>query len=133
MLNVRIITPMGLYKECSASMVNVVTTDGQRGILPNHIPLVTMLDISVMHIDEETGRESYTIGGGMLYFDDQNLATILVDSVENIRDIDIERAKRAREQALNRLQHKHDDQELLKAEVALKRAVNRIGASQIIK
>lgn len=133
MLTVRIITPHGLYKECSAKMVNVVTTDGQRGILPNHIPLVSMLEISIMHIDEDQERETYTIGGGMFYFDDQNVATILVDSIENIKDLDLERARIAKEEAEMLLKNKVDEQELLKAEIALKRAINRLGATQFIK
>ena len=61
------------------------------------------------------------------------MATILVDSIENIKEIDIERARKAKEKAEDKLNHKLDDQELLKAEVALKRAINRIGAHKFIK
>ena len=39
----RIMTPKGVYKEMDASIVNIETEAGQQGILPEHMPLVTML------------------------------------------------------------------------------------------
>lgn len=131
MLNAKIITPIGLYKEMSAKIINIVTIDGQRGILANHIPLVTMLEISLMTIEEDNSRETYTIGGGMFYLDDENNASILVDSIENINDIDVERALKAKEKAENDLANYTDGKQMLNAEVALRRALNRIGAKQV--
>ena len=133
MLKVRIITPLGIYKECNASIINIVTTDGQRGVMPNHMPLVTMLEISIMSIQEEQTRETYTIGGGMFYLDDNNNVTILVDSIENIKDIDMQRAQRAKERAEQALKDQSDRAEMLKSDIALKRAVNRLGAGQYLK
>ncbi len=126
MIRCRIITPEGLYKECDAKIINVRTTDGQRGILPNHMPLVTMLEISRMSLEEPQGRENYTISGGMLYFKD-NLATLLVDTIENVNDIDIERAKRAKQRAEERLNQLNEKVDIVRAEVALQKALNRIG------
>ena len=45
-------TPHGLYKKTRASIVNVVSTDGQRGILPNHMPIVVSLAVGKMTIEE---------------------------------------------------------------------------------
>ena len=87
MINVRIVTPNGLYKETTASIVNVVSLDGERGILPNHMPIVVSLKISKMELAEEK-REVYAIAGGMLYFKD-NECTILTPAIENKEDIDL--------------------------------------------
>ena len=125
MIHCRIITPTGLYKECNTSILNIVATSGQMGILPRHIPIVTMLKISKMALVEEQGRETYTIGGGMLYFKDDE-ATILVDSIENVKDIDTERALRAKERAERRIASKDAKIDMARAEAALKRAVNRL-------
>ena len=57
-------TPHGLYKKTRASIVNVVSTDGQRGILPNHMPIVVSLAVGKMTI-EERERETYAISGDM--------------------------------------------------------------------
>ena len=44
-LHVRIVTPQGIYKEFDTPIINIQTEDGNQGVLPNHMPLVTMLRI----------------------------------------------------------------------------------------
>ena len=127
MFSVKIITPTGLYKEVETSILNVVTTDGARGVLTNHVPLVTMLKISKMSTIENNIREEYAINSGMLYFKD-NLATILTDSCEHSSEIDVERALAAKERAENRLAHP-DNIDIRRAEAALSRAINRLNVS----
>lgn len=122
MINVRIVTPNGLYKETIASIVNVVSPDGERGILPNHMPIVVSLKISKMELAEEK-REVYAIAGGMLYFKD-NECTILTPAIENKEDIDLRRAEEAKERAEKRIHDPNMDQK--RAEVALRKAMNRI-------
>lgn len=122
MINVRIVTPNGLYKETIASIVNVVSLDGERGILPNHMPIVVSLKISKMELAEEK-REVYAIAGGMLYFKD-NECTILTPAIENKEDIDLRRAEEAKERAEKRIHDPNMDQK--RAEIALLKAMNRI-------
>ena len=122
MINVRIVTPNGLYKETIASIVNVVSLDGERGILPNHMPIVVSLKISKMELAEEK-KEVYAIAGGMLYFKD-NECTILTPAIENKEDIDLRRAEEAKERAEKRIHDPNMDQK--RAEVALRKAMNRI-------
>lgn len=122
MINVRIVTPNGLYKETTASIVNVVSLDGERGILPNHMPIVVSLKISKMELAEEK-REVYAIAGGMLYFKD-NECTILTPAIENKEDIDLRRAEEAKERAEKRIHDPNMDQK--RAEIALRKAMNRI-------
>ena len=121
-IKVKILTPLGLYKETEAAIINVVSEDGERGILPNHMPIVVILTISKMEIEEEK-REIYAVAGGMLYFKD-NECTILCDAIENKTDIDLSRAQRAKERAETHLNDPASD--LKRAEIALKRAMNRI-------
>ncbi len=127
MIRCRMITPIGLYKECETSILNVVTISGQMGILPKHIPVVTMLKISKMALEEPTGREEYTIAGGMLYFQNDE-ATLLVDAIENVKEIDKARAQRAKERAEKRLAEKNEKIDMARAEAALQRALNRLSA-----
>ena len=63
----RIVTPGGLYKETECSILNIRTIDGQRGILSNHMPLVTMLEIGEMNFVTDKGREEFAVAGGMFY------------------------------------------------------------------
>lgn len=125
MIHVKIVTPRGHYKELDASLINIVSTAGQLGILSNHMPLVTMLKISEMSLVTESGREYFAVSGGLFYFED-NKATILCDAIESKDEIDIERAVKAKERAEKRLALKDENISLRRAEVALQRAINRI-------
>jgi len=123
MFKVQVITPLGDNKTMETSILNVRTTTGDMGILSNHMPIVAMLQISMMSTIEGDGRHRYAVAGGVLYFAD-NVATILTDAIERSDEIDIERARRAKERAERALKDPNSD--IRKAEVSLKRALNRI-------
>ncbi len=123
MILCEIITPNGLYKSFNTSMLNVVTIAGERGILPRHTPLVTMLEISKLTSIEDEVRYEYAVSGGLLYFE-KDVAKILCDSIESKQEIDLERAKEAKVRAEKHL--KSPDSDYIRAELALKKALNRI-------
>ena len=127
MIKVKFVTPDGVYKELEASMINCCSTDGWRGILENHMPIVLMLEISRLELIVDNQRQQYAIAGGMLYFE-KNEATILVDAIESQDDIDIERAQKAKQRAEERLNRK-ENIDLKRAQIALARALNRISVS----
>jgi F-type H+-transporting ATPase subunit epsilon len=129
MFTVRIVTPRGLYRDFNVSILNVVTTEGQLGILRNHMPLVAILMISMLSTQEEDGRHRYAISGGTLYFKD-NVATIMTDAVERSDEIDIERAQRAKQRAEERIKTVAEEQDLMRAQIALQRALNRINTAK---
>ena len=124
-IHCRIITPHGIYKEFDTSILNIETEEGQRGILPNHMPLVTMLKIGELESEEDGTRNHYAIAGGLFYFRD-NEAEILTDAIEHADEIDVERAEAAKEKAEKRMQSDDPNIDIKRAEVALKRALNRI-------
>lgn len=124
-LHVRIVTPQGIYKEFDTPIINIQTEDGNQGVLPNHMPLVTMLRIGTMTSDENGVRQTYAIAGGLFYFRD-NVAEILTDAIENKNDIDLERAEKAKERAEKRLESKDPNIDLKRAQLALSKAMNRI-------
>ena len=128
MFSVKIITPQGLYREVETSILNVVTTDGARGVLTNHVPLVCMLDIGKMSTIENGVRQEYAVNGGLLYFRN-NQATILTDTCEHGSEIDVERAISAKQRAEERIADKKPNIDLQRAELALKRAMTRINVS----
>ena len=128
MIKTKIVTPDGLYKEVECSIINCCSTDGWRGILPNHMPIVLMLTISRLELVIDGNKEQFAIAGGMLYFEN-NVATILVDAIESKDEIDIERANQAKQRAEDRIKNKEENIDLRRAEVALKRAINRINVS----
>lgn len=65
------------------------------------------------------------MAGGLLQFADNEMR-ILTDAVEGREEIDIERAKRAKERAEARLKKQDSRTNIKRAEVALAKAINRI-------
>ncbi|MGD8706692.1 MAG: ATP synthase delta/epsilon chain alpha-helix domain-containing protein, partial [Syntrophobacterales bacterium] len=56
--------------------------------------------------------------------------TILATAAEHAKDIDLERARAARERAEQRLKERQDEMDFLRAEAALQRAIARIRAAE---
>jgi len=125
MFKVKIITPLAKVRYLETSILNVVTPQGEMGILSNHMPIVTMISISRMSTVEPNGRMNYAIAGGVLFFND-NEATILTDAIENQNEIDLERALAAKARAEEYLKAKDPEIDIKRAEVALRKAINRI-------
>ncbi|SJZ39421.1 ATP synthase F1 subunit epsilon [Anaerorhabdus furcosa] len=125
MILCKIVTPFGKYKELETPILNVRNSVGEMGILPNRVPIVTMLEISKMTTVENGEREEYAIGGGLLYFK-ENEAMILVDSIENKKEIEKERALAAKARAESLLNSKDESVDIKRAELSLKRAMNRL-------
>lgn len=105
--------------------------DGRIGILPNHIPLTSVLNIGVTKIATENANEPVyiTTMGGILHFKN-NEAVILTDIAELGQDIDEVRAKEAYERAKARLEAHKDKMDVIKAQIALKKAIARISATR---
>jgi F-type H+-transporting ATPase subunit epsilon len=129
MFTLNMITPHGKPRKVETAICNLVTPQGQMGILANHMPLVTMIEISMMTTIENGVRTSYAIAGGLFFFKD-NEATILSDAIEKESEIDVERALSAKERAEALLSSNHPDIDIKRAEVALRKAVNRINISK---
>lgn len=125
MFTVKIVTPEAPVRTFESEQINIVTPNGQMGILSNHMPLVTMLNISIMSSILNGSRERYAVAGGVLFFKN-NEATILSDAVEHEGDIDIARAEYAKQRAEERLRSKDPEIDAKRAQLALLKALNRI-------
>ena len=125
MIKIKIITPLGLYKEGTVSGVHVKTVDGETTILPNHMPIVAMLTTSKCSLMEGNEYKDYAIAGGLMQFKDNEMR-ILTDAIEGREEIDIERARRAKKRAEDRLKKRDERTNIKRAEVALSKAINRI-------
>ncbi|AVR00572.1 F0F1 ATP synthase subunit epsilon [Oceanobacillus sp. M65] len=128
-LTVSVVTPDGPVLEDNFEMVSCKAETGELGILPGHIPLVAPLSIGAVRLKRDNGIERLSINGGFMEVRPDKV-TILAQSAELPADIDIERAKEAKSRAEGRLQSKQDDVDFQRAELALKRALNRLDVGQ---
>ena len=104
-----------------------VGPDGSFGVLKDHIPFITPLEIGVTKFVTDKDCEFITTMGGIFEFSD-NVATILTDVAELDCDIDIARAQHARQRAEARLKAKEDNMDMVRVQVALAKAIARISA-----
>lgn len=125
-MNVSVVTPDGKVFDGDVEMVSVKTIEGGLGILPNHIPLVTPLTIGTIRIKKGSEISLVAVTGGLMEVRGDQVS-ILAESAELPSDIDVARARAAKERAERRLQQaKQDDTDFKRAEMALKRAINRL-------
>jgi F-type H+-transporting ATPase subunit epsilon len=123
---VSVVTPDGAIVETDVEMVSVKAVSGELGILPGHIPLVAPLTISAVRLKNGNNTEQVAVSGGFVEVRPDSV-TILAQAAELGSDIDVERARAAKERAERRMQQsKTDDVDFKRAELALKRAINRL-------
>ncbi len=131
-VHVNVVTPDGAAFEGDARMVIAKSVTGELGILPKHIPMVTPLDVSVLKLrHEDGGRTLIAISGGFMEVRPDTV-TILAETAEMADKIDYDRASAAKVRAERRLQDaKLSELEFRRAELALKKAINRLSIRDI--
>lgn len=104
-------------------------TDGELGILPEHAPLITSLNIGLLRIQQEGKTIKVVVTGGFMEVRNSKV-TVLANSAERAEDIDVTRAEAAKQRAEQRLATKSPEIDVLRAELALRRALIRLKAVQ---
>ncbi|WP_300617829.1 F0F1 ATP synthase subunit epsilon [uncultured Lactobacillus sp.] len=132
LFKINIVTPNGLIYSHRGSSVSMRAIDGDRQILYNHLPILTPLTIGEVRVqrgaDADHKVDHIAVSGGIIEFAN-NVATIIADNAERARNIDLSRAEAAKQRAeahIKEAKEKHDEQSLERAQIALRRAVNRI-------
>lgn len=131
-LTVSIVTPDGNVYEHTANMLVVSTKSGQIGIMANHVPIIATLAVDEARVKYDDTEDNIAVNGGFLEFSN-NMATIVADSAENQQDIDIARVQKAKQNAEQRIaaaRQRQDKAALDRAQVALRRAINRINVAK---
>lgn len=128
-LTVKVITPDGKLIEDVFDMVIVQAKQGEIGILPNHTAMISPVVIGAARLKKKDEIMKVAVGEGFIEVD-RNHVTILVQSAETPKKIDIDRAKKAKERALRRLNQRSDEVDFRRAELALKRSINRLSLAE---
>lgn len=129
-LTVRVISPDKTVWDSQAEEVILPSTTGQLGILSEHAPLLTALDVGVMRVRADKDWVAIALMGGFAEVE-QNEVTILVNGAEQGDKINLEEAKKAYSEAETRLNTSTTGtrQEQIQAKQALKRARARVQAA----
>jgi len=127
-MQLKIITHERIVFEGETEEIVIQTTSGQMGILKDHIPVTTTLDIGVTKIKQENSFRYFATMGGIFQFKD-NIGTILTDVCEDGKDIDVTRANAAKNRAEARLSDAVATVDAQRAQAALARALARLQAA----
>ena len=129
-VTVNIVTPDGPVYDAEVTMVIAKTTPGEIGVLAGHIPMVAPLAIGEVKLKKADGQtEVAAVSGGFIEVRPDKIS-ILAPSAEVAATIDLARAKEALKRAEQRLQSKQDSVDFNRAELSLKRAINRINVHE---
>lgn len=124
-----IVTPEKILFKDEVQFMVAPAVDGEIGVMKNHAPLVAALKIGVMRYNDSKGTEKkIAVSGGFMEIIDDT-GRILAETAEKGEDIDVLRAKAARERAERRLAQRDETINHVRAEQALKRAIVRLKAA----
>ncbi len=104
-MHLKLITHDKVVFDDEVSEIYTKGVDGEFGILENHVPVMTALDVGITKVIKDEKLILFTTMGGVFQFKDNN-AIILTDMAENGADIDVTRARSAMERAQARLADK---------------------------
>ena len=125
-LLLEVVTPDRLVLSTEAEVVVCPGVEGQFGVLFGHVPFLSALEIGEMYYKAGGKTEFLAVSGGFAEVTGAKV-TIVAESAETGREIDVERAKRARERAERRLAAaKTEAIDWTRAETALRRSLLRM-------
>ncbi|SFC21914.1 ATP synthase F1 subcomplex epsilon subunit [Bacillus sp. OV322] len=128
-IKVSVVTPDGPVYDAEVEMVSTKAKSGELGIMAGHIPMVAPLQIGSVRLKNEGQTDLIAVNGGFLEVR-PDVVTILAQTAERAETIDLARAQAAKARAEQRLQDGTDAVDAKRAELALKRAVNRINIAE---
>ena len=127
--HLQIVTPDGGFFDGEAERVSVRTIDGEAAVRGNHIPYVTALGTGEARVVVDGQTRRAAASGGMLAVTPGHVR-VVATTFEWAEDIDVERAKRAKEDAEQRIQNAKDPHELQLAKARLSRAQVRLNVAK---
>ena len=129
-VEVHVVTPEKEFYSAAVDQMSFKTTEGDMGVLYDHIPVIATLTSGVAVF--KIGKDTYeaVLHNGFAEVGEESV-NILTDAAEWADEIDMDRAKSAKERAEGRLEALTQPKEVvIQSEASLRRAIARIEAVQ---
>jgi F-type H+-transporting ATPase subunit epsilon len=120
-----IVTPEKKVVDTAAEEVQIPGKNGYIGILPGHAPLITELSVGEITFRENSTEQRLAVAWGFAEIL-PNKVTILAETAERPSEIDVDRARKAKERAEQRLTSGDTSVDVNRALDALNRAQARL-------
>lgn len=132
-MKLKIVTPERVVFESeNIDAVYAQTVEGEIGILPRHIPMVTPLSVSALRFVQPGGeKQAVAVMGGLLRTDGQDVS-VLSPAAELSQEIDVLRAEHARQQAEAKMHQQATNVDTEEARAALARSLVRIKVANLV-
>jgi|SRR6266496_3260051 len=124
-LNLQIVTPEGVAYSEDVELVGLRAVEGQIGILPNHIRLMTQMLPGEMLVRKEGQDKFLAVGEGLVEVTSDRVA-ILTDMAIAVESIDEAKAEEARQRAEARLHEKISAAEVASVNAAIARSLAQL-------
>ena len=132
-LNLCVLTPNRIVWDSEVKEIILSTNSGQIGVLPNHAPIATAVDIGILKIclTDNAGWLTMALMGGFARIGNNEI-TVLVNDAEKSSDIDPQEAQQTLEIAEAALRKAEGKRQTIEANLALRRARTRVEAINAI-
>jgi F-type H+-transporting ATPase subunit epsilon len=124
-LNLQIVTPEGTVYSEDVEMVGLRGADGQIGILPHHIRLMTQMLPGEMMVRKNGQDQFLAVGEGLVEVTGESVA-ILTDMAIAAEKIDEAKVEEARQRAAARLSEKISAEEVASVNASLARSLAQL-------
>ncbi|SDY63232.1 ATP synthase F1 subunit epsilon [Tindallia californiensis] len=124
-LHLEVISPDEVFWDDEVDTAVVRTIEGDVGLMNEHLPMVSPLIVGRIKIVKDGKAREASCAEGVVKIRG-NRALVITGAVEWVDEIDIERARKAKERAEQRLEAKKNDVDLDRANIAMTKALNRI-------
>nr|YP_009270474.1 ATP synthase CF1 epsilon subunit [Erodium reichardii]AHG24543.1 ATP synthase CF1 epsilon subunit [Erodium reichardii] len=130
-LNLRVLTPKRILWDSEVKEIILSTASGEIGVLPNHIPIVTGLDIGISKIRLNDQWFTMALMGGFARIVNNEI-TVFAHDGEKASDIDPQEAQQTLQIAKDNLRKAEAEGQTIEADLALKQAELRVRAVNAI-
>jgi F-type H+-transporting ATPase subunit epsilon len=120
-----IVTPEKRVVDTAAEEVQIPGKNGYLGVLPGHAPLITELAVGEITYRQNSSEQRLAVAWGFAEVL-PNRVTILAETAERPSEIDVERARKAKQRAEQRLASGDSSVDVERALDALHRAEARL-------
>ena len=130
MIHLQLVTLTGTKFDDDVYEVILPTLDGEIGVLPGHMPLISVATGGVISVrrlarDLDSARDFFAISGGVIEVDEDNLK-VIVDEADHADDINEAEAERAHQRAIEMKAQAKDQVSLEHAQAMIDRSAVRL-------
>ncbi|HEY1835238.1 MAG TPA: ATP synthase F1 subunit epsilon [Candidatus Saccharimonadales bacterium] len=130
MIHLQLVTLTGMKFDDDVYEVVLPTLDGEIGVLPGHMPLISVATNGVIYVrrnqrDSDSARDFFAVSGGVIEVEDDTLR-VIVDEADHADTINEAEAEEAHQRALKMKTEAKDQLSLDHAQQLVDRTATRL-------